>query len=151
MIVIHTDGGARGNGKENNIGGWAAVLEFQGNKKEIKGATKDTTNNKMELLAVIKALETLKTTNIPVAVYSDSSYVVNGIGGKTPWINGWIKRGWKNSKKQPVANRELWLRLYELKTKQYDIEFYQVKGHADNEGNNRADTLVNEAMDELIN
>lgn len=86
MITVYVDGGSRHNGKENNIGGWAAILKYKNYKKEIKGAAINTTNNKMELLSMIKALESIKTTNIPITVYSDSSYVLNGISGKSPWI-----------------------------------------------------------------
>lgn len=149
MITVYVDGGCRHNGKENNIGGWAAILKYKNYKKEIKGAVINTTNNKMELLSVIKALETIKTTNLPITVYSDSSYVLKGISGKSPWIEKWIKNDWKNRNKQPVSNKELWLRLYELKNKQCDIRFVKVKGHSGIEGNELVDILVNRAMDEL--
>lgn len=145
-ITIYTDGGCRGNQEDENVGGWGAILEYNGHTKELYGGERDTTNNKMELTGAIKALEALKTTHIPVEVYSDSKYVVEN---KNKYVDGWIKRGWKKSDKKPVLNKELWQRLVELSNKQDDIAFHWVKGHAKNEGNNRADELANIAMDEI--
>jgi ribonuclease HI len=146
-IIIYTDGGVRGNGKANNIGGWGVILQHQGNKVELYGGEINTTNNRMELTACIKALEYIKSNKvIPVEIYTDSAYVVNGMND---WIFGWIKNGWKNSKKKPVENKELWEKLHSLSMSMGRVEFIKVKGHADNEGNNRADKLVNKAMDEL--
>ncbi|OON91601.1 MAG: ribonuclease H, partial [Epulopiscium sp. Nele67-Bin002] len=119
---------------------------YKGVVKELSGGDVNTTNNKMELKAVIRALEVLTKYDIPVRIHVDSSYVLNGI---TSWINGWRRNGWKDSKKQPIKNQELWQQLYSLKTKFKDIEFIKVKGHSTNEGNNRADELCNLEMDKM--
>lgn len=148
-FIIYTDGGCRGNQSEDNIGGWGAHLQFNDYKHEIYGGVKNTTNNKMELMACIKALEAIKGEkhrHFPVEIYADSAYVVNGMNS---WTKNWIKNGWVNSKKKPVENQDLWKRLLELSNYHDDIKFLKVKGHADNEGNNRADELANIAMDEL--
>ncbi|OOO00334.1 MAG: ribonuclease HI [Epulopiscium sp. Nele67-Bin004] len=145
-IIIYCDGGCRGNQSKNNIGAWGVVLIYKNNIKELSGSDKNTTNNKMELTATIRALQQLKKHDIPVRVHVDSAYVLNGI---TKWIYGWIKNGWKDSKKAPVKNKELWQELYELKRQFKDIQFIKVKGHSDNEGNNRADELCNIEMDKL--
>ncbi len=146
-IIIYCDGGCRGNQSKNNIGAWGVVLTYKNNIKELSGSDKNTTNNKMELTATIRALQQLKKNDIPVRVHVDSAYVLNGISS---WIYGWIKNGWKDSKKAPVKNKELWMELYELKRQFKDIQFIKVKGHSDNEGNNRADELCNIEMDKLI-
>lgn len=144
-IIIYADGACSGNQFEENVGGWGAVLQYNGKQKEIYGGTKMTTNNKMELTAAIKALEELKVYDIPIEVYLDSSYVVLGI---SEWIYGWMKKGWVTSKKKPVENRELWERLYELK-KQFDsIEFIKVRGHAGVNLNELADDLANKGMNQ---
>ena len=114
--------------------------------KDLHGGELNTTNNKMELTAAIEGLRAIKNKDVGVDVYVDSAYVLNGI---TSWIYGWMKKDWKNSKKEPVANKELWLELLAEKEKFADIEFRKVKGHANNVGNNRADELANIAMDEL--
>lgn len=145
-LEIYTDGGCRGNQTDNNVGGWGAYLVYGVNTTTIKGHRRNTTNNVMELVAVIEALKRLKSTDKETVVYSDSAYVVNGI---TNWINGWIAKGWINSQKKPVENKELWQELYTLKQRFNNIEFVKVKGHRDNIGNNRADALCNEAMNEL--
>lgn len=145
-LEIYTDGGCRGNQSDNNVGGWGAYLVYGTNTTTIKGGERNTTNNKMELTAVIEALKRLKTTNKETVVYSDSAYVINGI---TNWIHGWIAKGWINSQKKPVENKELWQELYALKQRFNNIEFVKVKGHSDNEGNNKADALANEAMNEI--
>lgn len=146
-IIVYCDGGCRGNGKKNNIGGWGAYLVYKENKKCLRGATRQTTNNIMELTSCIKALHALKRKDIPVEVVMDSAYVINGI---TKWIYGWMKKGWITSTREPVENQALWQELYQLKREFKTIQFIKVKGHADNEGNNRADALANEAMDALI-
>ena len=115
---------------------------YKGNKKEISGGLDNTTNNVMELTAVIEALKLLKFP-CEVEVYSDSAYVVNAFNQK--WIYGWLKNGWKNSSKEPVKNKELWQELYEF-TKMHNITFIKVKGHADNEFNNRCDELARNAI-----
>lgn len=145
-IIVFTDGGVRGNGKKENIGAFAVTLEYKGRTKEFSEASKNTTNNIQELLGVIKALELIKTVNIPIKIHSDSAYVVNGINN---WVNGWKKKGWRKSDGKTIENLELWKRLDELVNKQENLEIIKVKGHANNDGNNRADELVNLAMDNL--
>ena len=119
-------------------GGWGAILMFNDIKKEISGGAKDTTNNIMEMTAVIEALKLLKR-ECEVEVYSDSAYVVNSFNNG--WIYGWMKKGWITSGKEPVKNKELWQELYNL-TKQHKVKFIKVKGHSDNELNNRCDELA---------
>lgn len=148
VINIYADGGCRGNGKVDNIGGYGVVLEMGDNKKEIKKAHYDVTNNIMELTSCIEGLKALKRTDIPVRLYSDSRYVTNAINEK--WYKNWRLNGWKTSNKEPVKNKELWEQLLKLKESFKDITFVWVKGHKNNEGNNRADELANEAMDELL-
>ena len=141
-VTIYTDGACSGN---PGPGGWGALLMYKDTKKEISGGKADTTNNVMELTAVIEGLKLLKFP-CKVKLYSDSAYVVNGFNQK--WIYGWIKNGWKNSSKEPVKNKELWQELYDL-TKVHEVEFIKVKGHADNEYNNRCDELARNAIKEL--
>lgn len=145
-ILIWVDGGCRGNGKPDSIGSWAAVMSYKGQTKEFSGAERETTNNIQELKGAINALRQLKKTNIPVEIHVDSAYVLNGI---TSWIGGWKTKGWMTKGKQPVKNVELWKELDELNQKFESITWKKVKGHSDNVGNNRADELVNLAMDEL--
>ena len=137
-VVIYTDGACSGN---PGPGGWGAVLIFQGNQKEISGGAKDTTNNIMEMTAVIEALKLLKEPCI-VNLHSDSAYVVNAFNEH--WIEGWLAKGWVNSKKEPVKNKELWLELIEL-TNKHKVKFIKVKGHSTNELNNRCDYLATTA------
>lgn len=141
-VIIYTDGACSGN---PGPGGWGSVLMYKGNTKEISGAMKNTTNNVMELTAVIEALKLLKF-KCNVKLYSDSAYVVNAFNQK--WIYGWMKNGWKNSNKEPVKNKELWEELYAL-TKVHNIEFIKVKGHADNVYNNRCDEMARNAISTL--
>lgn len=145
-ILVWVDGGCRGNGKPNNVGSWAAVMSYKGRVKEFSGAERETTNNIQELKGAINALRQLKKTNIPVEIHVDSAYVLNGI---TSWISGWKAKNWVTKNKQPVKNVELWKELDELNQKFDSITWKKVKGHSDNAGNNRADELVNLAMDEL--
>lgn len=142
-VVIYTDGACSGN---PGPGGWGSILMYKGNKKEISGNKENTTNNVMELTAVIEGLKLLKFP-CKVKLYSDSAYVVNAFEQK--WIYGWIKKGWVNSSKEPVKNRELWEELYKL-TKLHEVEFIKVKGHSDNEYNNRCDELARNAI-KLLN
>ena len=141
-VIIYTDGACSGN---PGPGGWGSILMYKDNKKEISGGKADTTNNVMELTAVIEGLKLLK---FPcrVKIYSDSAYVVNAFNQK--WIYGWIKNEWKNASKEPVKNKELWQELYDL-TKVHEVEFIKVKGHADNEYNNRCDELARNAIKEI--
>lgn len=134
-VTIYTDGACSGN---PGPGGWGAILMMGENKKEISGGSANTTNNIMELTAVIEALKMLKRP-CKVNIYSDSAYVVNAFVQK--WIYGWMKKGWKTAGNEPVKNKELWQELYEL-TKIHDVTFNKVKGHADNEFNNRCDELA---------
>jgi ribonuclease HI len=145
-VQVYTDGGCRGNQARTNVGAWACYLVYGQHTREHYGAERNTTNNKMELMGAIMGLRSVKNKNVGVDLYTDSAYVYNGIN---QWIYGWLKRGWVNSKKEPVANKELWLALLEEKKKFSDLTINKVKGHATNEGNNRADFLVNKAMDEL--
>lgn len=145
-VIVYTDGACRGNGRENTIGAYGIVLMYNGAKKEIKKAVLNTTNNIMELTAVIEALSILKEP-CEVELYSDSAYVVNAINNK--WIDSWLKNGWRTSSKEPVKNKELWESLIEV-LKNHKVKFIKVKGHSDNEYNNRCDALANEAMDELL-
>ena len=138
-VIIYTDGACSGN---PGPGGWGSILMYNGNKKEISGGKEETTNNVMELTAVIEALKLLKFP-CKVKLYSDSAYVVNAFIQK--WIYGWLKNGWVNSSKEPVKNKELWQELYNL-TKVHDVEFIKVKGHSDNEYNNRCDELARNAI-----
>ena len=141
-VTIYTDGACSGN---PGPGGWGAILMFGENKKEISGGKKDTTNNVMELTAVIEALKLLKRP-CKVELYSDSAYVVNAF--LQDWISVWIKKDWKNSNKEEVKNKELWQELINL-TKVHDVTFHKVKGHSDNEYNNRCDELARNAIKKL--
>lgn len=141
-VIIYTDGACSGN---PGPGGWGSILMYKDNKKEISGGKADTTNNIMELTAVIEGLKLLKFP-CKVKLYSDSAYVVNAFNEK--WIYGWLKNGWRNSSKEPVKNKELWQELYDL-TKIHEVEFIKVKGHSDNEYNNRCDELARNAIQEL--
>ena len=141
-IVIHTDGACRGN---PGPGGWGAILECDGNSKEIYGAQPDATNNQMELMAAIAALETLKRP-CKVILITDSVYVKNGI---TIWISGWKRNNWRTANKKPVKNQELWRRL-DLAVLEHQVTWQWVKGHSGNVGNERADSLANIAIDELL-
>lgn len=134
-VTIYTDGACSGN---PGPGGWGAILMLGGNRKEISGGSENTTNNIMELTAVIEALKILKRP-CKVNVYSDSAYVVNAFLQK--WIYGWMKKGWKTAGGDPVKNKELWQELYGL-TKIHEVTFNKVKGHADNEFNNRCDEMA---------
>ena len=141
-IIIYTDGACSGN---PGPGGWGAILMYKGAKKEISGGKKDTTNNIMEITAVIEGLKQLKKQS-EVQVYSDSSYVVNTF--KQGWIYNWMKKGWRTASGEPVKNKELWQELYNL-TQIHKVEFIKVKGHSDNEFNNRCDEMAREAIKNL--
>lgn len=134
-ITIYTDGACSGN---PGPGGWGAILMMEDVRKEISGGSENTTNNIMELSAVIEALKLLKRP-CKVNVFSDSAYVVNAFNQK--WIYGWMKKNWRTAGGDPVKNKELWQELYSL-TKVHDVTFNKVKGHADNEFNNRCDEMA---------
>ncbi len=140
-VVIYTDGACRGN---PGVGGWGASLAYGDKVKELKGAQHDTTNNQMELLAAIEALAALKRP-CEVDLYTDSVYVKDGI---TKWLESWRARDWKTAAKKPVKNVELWHRLDALNDK-HTVQWHWVKGHAGIAGNERADELANEAIDEM--
>jgi ribonuclease HI len=141
-VIIYTDGACRGN---PGPGGWGAILSYKGKIKELYGAEKHTTNNRMELMAAIKALETL-TKPCSVQLNSDSTYVLKGI---TDWMPNWKKRGWKTAAKSPVKNEDLWRRLDEVMAK-HKVEWKWVKGHSGDTDNDRADALANLGIDTLI-
>ncbi|MBR2785196.1 MAG: ribonuclease HI [Clostridia bacterium] len=134
-VVLYTDGACSGN---PGPGGYGAVLIYGGVEKEIFGGEKSTTNNKMEMMAVIKGLEALKEP-CEVEVYSDSAYIVNAI--EQGWIESWRKNGWRKADKKPVKNVDLWEKLLELMDK-HKVIFNKVKGHADDEYNNRCDRIA---------
>jgi ribonuclease HI len=140
-ITIHTDGACSGN---PGPGGWGALMEWNGSRKELKGGEPDTTNNRMELMAAIRALEALKRDGQDVVLFTDSVYVRDGI---TKWIHGWKKRGWKTANKKPVKNVELWQELDAL-NQRHSIDWRWVKGHAGDPGNERADALAGEGLEE---
>ena len=138
ILNIYTDGACKGN---PGIGGWGAILEYGRTKKEIKGYSINTTNNIMELTAVIKALECLNR-KCKIVITTDSNYVKNGI---TDWIKSWKNNGWKTAKKSPVKNKELWIKLDSL-VANHDIDWKWIKGHSGHPQNERADELANEAI-----
>lgn len=142
VVEIFTDGACRGN---PGPGGWGAVLRFNGTEKELHGGEVHTTNNRMELTAAIRALESL-TRRCRVRLTTDSKYVQQGI---TEWLPGWKRRDWKNSARQPVKNIDLWQELDRLAA-QHDITWHWVKGHAGHPENERADQLANRGIDELL-
>jgi ribonuclease HI len=141
IIHIYTDGACKGN---PGPGGWGAVLEYDGTEREMYGGEPSTTNNRMELTAVIEALAALKRP-CRVILHTDSQYVQKGI---TEWINGWKARGWKTAAKAPVKNVDLWKKLDEV-VRTHDIDWVWVKGHAGDEGNERADALANKGVESL--
>ena len=137
-VVIHTDGACSGN---PGPGGWGAVLEYGRHRKEISGAEALTTNNRMELMAAIQALEALKRPS-KVRLVTDSVYVRDGI---TKWLQNWKRNGWKTSAKKPVKNADLWQRLDEAR-RRHDVKWEWIKGHAGHAENERADELAREAI-----
>ena len=139
MITIYTDGSCLNN---PGNGGWAAIININDEIKKISGSVKDTTNNKMELMAPIKALLEIKEKQ-PIEIYTDSQYVRLGI---TDWVHKWIKNNWQTSKKEPVKNKELWIQLYEL-TSSFDVKWIWVKAHAGNILNEEVDLLAKQAAE----
>ena len=139
MITIYTDGSCLNN---PGNGGWAAIINNNNQVKKISGSVKDTTNNKMELMAPIKALQEIKEKQ-PIEIYTDSQYVRLGI---TDWVHKWMKNNWQTSKKEPVKNKELWIQLYEL-TNSFDIKWIWVKAHAGNLLNEEVDLLAKQAAE----
>ena len=142
QVAIFTDGACRGN---PGPGGWGALLRYGQNEKKIKGAEPETTNNRMELMAAIMALETLKRP-CKVDLTTDSKYVKNGI---TEWMINWKKKGWKTANKKPVKNEDLWKRL-DNAASSHTINWHWVRGHTGHAENELADELANQAIDELL-
>jgi ribonuclease HI len=143
IIEIFTDGACKGN---PGVGGWGALLRTKGKEREMYGGEAHTTNNRMELMGAIAALEVL-TRPCYVKLHTDSKYVQQGI---SEWVHGWKQRGWKTSSKQPVKNEDLWRRLDEA-TGRHKIEWIWVKGHAGHAENERADQLANRGVEDILN
>ena len=143
MIEIYTDGACKGN---PGPGGWGALLRYKGQEKTLKGAVAHTTNNRMELTAAIEALLSL-TRSSEVDLYTDSDYLRQGM---LSWLVQWKKKGWRNSKNEPVNNEDLWRKLDELASL-HQIRWHWVKGHSGHPENERADALANEAIEEFSN
>lgn len=141
-VVAHTDGACRGN---PGPGGWGVLLECGSRSRELCGGEPETTNNRMELMAAIRALEAL-TESCRVELYTDSVYVKSGI---TEWLPNWRRRGWRTASRKPVKNQDLWQRL-STAADRHDIDWRWVKGHAGHEGNERADALANQGLEETI-
>jgi ribonuclease HI len=141
IVSIYSDGACKGN---PGPGGWGALLVAGGRERELFGGEAHTTNNRMELLAVIRALEAL-TRHCEINLYTDSQYVKNGI---ETWIHGWKRNGWKTADRKPVKNADLWHELDAL-AKQHTIRWHWVRGHNDHPGNERADALANRGVDKI--
>lgn len=177
ILRIYTDGGCSGNQKDENLGGWGAVLEFGSAQKELYGSERNTTNNRMEMTALLSAFQALKKDGQTIQVFSDSSYLMDCFRKK--WYTGWLKNGWKTASKKPVENQDLWKQLLPF-IDRHEISFYRVKGHVNPDSrttdfdklyqkftewngleftfedfmyvtkmNNRADELANIGIDEL--
>jgi len=140
MVVIYTDGACRGN---PGPGGWGARLEQHGERLDLCGGAPNTTNNKMELMGAIKALESLQRPSV-VELHTDSEYMRQGI---TSWIKKWKRNGWKTAAKKPVKNQELWIRLDEVVAR-HEVRWFWVKGHAGHPGNEAADQLANRGLEQ---
>ncbi len=140
-VDIYTDGACSGN---PGPGGWGALLRFGDTEKELSGSERDTTNNRMEMMAVIAALEALKSPCV-VQLYTDSKYVMDGA---TQWLAGWKKRGWKNAGREPVKNTPLWQRLDEA-MKRHEMHWHWVKGHSGHPENERVDALARAEIEKL--
>lgn len=146
-ITIYTDGGCRGNGKTTNIGAYAFIVKDEAeNTNEVSESFDNTTNNQMELLGLIKGLESLPLKS-RVNAYSDSKYVCDAINNG--WIDNWLKNGWKTSKKESVKNKDLWERLIAI-CKKHDVTIKWVKGHSTDKLNNRCDEILNTCMDNHV-
>ena len=141
-VTAYTDGACRGN---PGPGGWGAILRYGENERELKGGERQTTNNRMELMAAIEALGALKEP-CRVALYTDSRYVRDGI---TRWLPDWRRRGWQTRAKKPVKNKDLWIRLDDL-ARIHEVAWHWVKGHAGHPGNERADALANLGLERAL-
>lgn len=142
-VIIYTDGACKGN---PGIGGWGALLTYGEHRKTLCGGEHNTTNNRMELLAAIKAIESLKRP-CNIELWTDSTYVKKGI---SEWIHAWKKNNWKTAAKKPVVNQDLWQQLDQL-AQQHTVEWHWVKGHAGHPGNEIADQLANQGIEEIRN
>jgi ribonuclease HI len=142
VVEIFTDGACKGN---PGIGGWGALLQYNGNTRELYGGEKLTTNNRMELLAVIRALEAL-TQPCKIRLHTDSQYVQKGI---SEWIHSWKKRNWRTADKKPVKNDDLWKELDQL-VQRHTIEWLWVRGHSGHDGNEQADKLANRGVQAVM-
>jgi ribonuclease HI len=142
IVEIYTDGACRGN---PGNGGWGAYISYGANKKELCGGEKDTTNNRMELMGAIQALEAL-TRPCKIKIHTDSTYVKNGI---TEWLPSWKQNDWRTKARKPVKNKDLWQRL-DAATERHDLQWAWVKAHVGIEGNEKADQLANQGLDQLL-
>jgi len=142
-IEIFTDGACTGN---PGPGGWCAILRYKNHEKILSGFDKNTTNNRMELTAVIKALEKIKRKSY-IKIYSDSQYLIKGM---TEWLQNWIKNDWKNSRKEEIQNKELWMKLYEF-SKKHEIEWIWIKGHKGHLENEKCDKIAKKIIKENLN
>jgi len=143
IVNIYTDGACKGN---PGVGGWGALLQIDGKERELCGGEAHTTNNRMELLAAIRALEAIKRP-CRIILHTDSKYVQQGI---SVWVHNWKQRGWKTADKKPVKNEDLWRTLDELAGKHH-VQWEWIKGHAGHDGNERADELANRGIEQLLN
>ncbi|MCH9699739.1 MAG: ribonuclease HI [Gammaproteobacteria bacterium] len=143
QVFAYTDGACKGN---PGPGGWGVLLECEGTEKELWGGELETTNNRMEIMAAIQALESL-TKPATIEIVTDSQYVMKGI---TEWLPNWIKRNWKTAANKPVKNADLWLRL-QTASQKHKVSWSWVRGHQGHEGNERADCLANRGVDDILN
>lgn len=143
ILEIWTDGACKGN---PGVGGWGALLRYGDKSKELFGGELETTNNRMEMMAVIQALQAIKKKPTTIRLHVDSQYVKKGL---TEWMSGWIARGWKTADKKPVKNQDLWQELKQLSS-EHVIEWIWVKGHAGDPGNERADELANLGVEQVL-
>lgn len=146
VIKIYTDGGCRGNQSDNNIGAWGVYMECGELTRELSGVEHNTTNNKMELKGAIEGLKAVKNKKYAVELYLDSAYVLNGLES---WIYKWKLNNWRTSSKKPVLNMDLWKELDEIRNTFSNIKYIKVKGHSGHYGNEKADAILNKAMDEI--
>ena len=143
QVTVYTDGACSGN---PGPGGWGAILMYQDQKKELSGFEPDTTNNRMELTAVIEAIRALKSP-CELSIHTDSAYVCNAF--QNGWLENWLSNGWKTASKRPVENQDLWLALLDA-LKPHSVQFIKVKGHSDNPFNNRCDELARNAVKQAL-
>ena len=143
QVTIYTDGACSGN---PGPGGWGCILMYNQHKKESSGGAADTTNNRMEITAALEALKLLKEP-CQVDLYTDSAYLCNALEKK--WLETWSKNGWKTASKSSVENQDLWKELL-IQLQRHDVQFHKVKGHADNEFNNRCDKLARDAVQKIV-